>query len=142
MRGKRVMEQMIGGPIVGVGRARNHDHRQIFGIGAGDGVDRRKAADAEGDDGRRRPAGAGVTLRGLTAVEFIAAVNLLKPPIRQELVEKHEVEISRDHEMVLQANLSQTRCEVTADIIHFSSLASRASTGLTLYDYQTAFAKD
>ena len=105
MRRERVVDQMLRRAIVGVGCAGHQDDRQVFGVGAGDRVDGGKSADAEGDDGRGRTAGAGVSFGAVAAVQFIAAIDLLQLLVRQQLVEQNQVEVAGDRKMVLQTNL-------------------------------------
>ena len=51
MRAERMVQQMLGRAVVGVGRAGHQNDWQVLGVGATDRVEGRKRADAEGDDG-------------------------------------------------------------------------------------------
>ena len=102
---ERVVDQMVRRAIIGVGCAGHQDDRQVFGVGAGDGVDRGQSTDAEGHDRGGRTAGAGVAFSTVAAVQLVAAIDLLQVLVGQQLVKQNEVEIAGDRKMVLEPNL-------------------------------------
>ena len=122
MRLEGVVQEVIGRAVIGVGRAGDHDDRQVLGIGAGNRVDRREPADAEGHYGGGRPAGPRVPFGGIAAIEFVAAADLLQLLVRQKLVEQDEIEISRDHEVMFKSDSRQPRRKVAPNSIHMISL--------------------
>jgi len=100
-----MVHQVLSRAIVGVGRARHQDDRQVLGIGAADRIDGGETADTEGDHSGGRAARASVTLRAITTIQLVAAIDLLQILVRQKLVEQDQVEIARDGKMMLQPDL-------------------------------------
>ena len=101
MRRERVVQQMLRRTIVGIGGAGHEDDRQVLGVGARDGVDRGKSADAESDYRRSRTTCSGVSLGAVAAVQFVAAIDLFQLFIRQKLIEQDQVEVTGYSKMML-----------------------------------------
>src|SRR5437879_1738423 len=104
--------------VVSVWRTRDHDYREIFSIRAAYGVDGRKPTDAESHHRGRRAACASITLGRVTAVQFIATIDLLQVLVFQKLIEQNQVEVTCDRKMMLQAYLRQTSGQIGSDSIH------------------------
>ena len=68
---------------VAVDPADDGDDRQVFGVGAGHGVQGAEPADAVGDDERPDAVGPGVPLGGITRVQLVAAADELKARVLQ-----------------------------------------------------------
>ena len=83
---KSVVNQMLCRAVVAVGGAGYQDNRQILGIGAADRVNGGKPAHAESDYGSCRPTRTRVALGAVTAVQLIAAIDLLQFLDGQQLV--------------------------------------------------------
>ena len=77
MRAERMMEQMVRGPVVAVGRAGHQNDGQILGVSAADRIECRERADAEGDDGSCCTPRPGIALGAEAAVQLVAAIDLL-----------------------------------------------------------------
>ena len=51
MRAKRMVQKMLCRPVVGVGRPRHQNDRQVLSVRAADRIEGRKRSNAERDDG-------------------------------------------------------------------------------------------
>ncbi len=97
---QRVVQQMLRRAVVGVGRAGDQYDGKILGIGAGNGVDGGKTADAECYHRGGGAVGTCIAFGAVTAVQFIAAVDLFQILVRQQLVEQDQIEIAGDGEVM------------------------------------------
>src|SRR5271165_6703280 len=113
-----MVQKVLRCPIIGVGRPRNQNDRQILGIGASDRIEGRKRSHAERDDGGGCAVSAGISLRAETAIELIGAIYLCHILVCQKLVQQYEVVVACNREVMLQSDLRKASCEVAADGIH------------------------
>ena len=75
---------------VGVRSTGDRNDRQVFGICTGNRIQQAQAADAECHNrSRRTSCRAGITIGGVTGVEFVATGDHLQVAIGQELIEQH-----------------------------------------------------
>ena len=77
MRAERMVEQMVRGPVIAVGRAGHQNDGQILGISPADRIEGRERADAEGDDGSRCTLRPCIALGAEAAIQLVAAIDLL-----------------------------------------------------------------
>lgn len=101
--------------VIRVRRTGNEDDRQVLGMGAPQCVDGRKCSDAEGHDGTGCPSGPRIALCGKAAIQLVTAINLFEPVLSKKLIEENEVIITRHREMMRDADLRQSFCEITTD---------------------------
>ena len=110
-----VVEDSVGAVVVGVGTAHDTDDRKVLAVSAGDGVEDTEPADREGDDASTDATGPRVAVGGVSCVELIAAANIFKPRLSDQMVEKCKIKIPGNGEDVTDADLHQTASQVTAE---------------------------
>ena len=77
MRAESMMEQMVRGPVIAVGRAGDQNNGEILGVSATDRIEGRERAYAEGDDGSRCTPCPCIALGAEAAIQLVAAIDLL-----------------------------------------------------------------
>ena len=115
MRAEAVMQDVVGAGVVGVVAGRHEDHRQPFGVRAGDAVERGERSDVHGGDDRAAAVDPSIGLGGIRGVELVAAADLLHVLVREQLVQQDQVVVAWDHEVVLDADLLKPLGEIVTD---------------------------
>ena len=110
-----VVQEPPRGLVVGVVACGDEDHGQALCVGAGDTVQRGERTDVEGDHACRCAVRAGVALGRIGGVELVGAAHHLQILVFEQLVQKLQVVVARDLEVVLQADLLQAGGQVVAD---------------------------
>ncbi|CAB4935329.1 unannotated protein [freshwater metagenome] len=109
--GQRVVDQRAG--LHGGAARRAHDlhQRHVLGGGAGEGVEHRQLPHAVGGDHDAQAAAAGVGVGGVPGAELVGRAHPGRA-VHREAVEQVEVEVARDAEQVLDAQLPQPGAQV------------------------------
>jgi hypothetical protein len=100
-----MVDEVIRGAIVGVGRTGDQDYGQILSVCSADSVHGGKPTDAERHNRGSGSAHAGIALRGITAIQFIAAIDLLQVLVLQQLIKQHQIKLTRNCEVMFQTYL-------------------------------------
>ena len=82
VRAHRVVHDVIGDGVIGVGTRRHEDHRKAFGVGARHPVERGVRAHVVGGEHGAGPVDPGVALGGVGGIELVAAADLLEVLVR------------------------------------------------------------
>mmetsp|Transcript_4904 Transcript_4904/g.8976 ORF Transcript_4904/g.8976 Transcript_4904/m.8976 type:complete len:577 (-) Transcript_4904:25-1755(-) len=120
-----VVENVVGGEIIGVRAATHADDGEILAIGTRNSINDAETSDTESNDNAANSLPAGITISGITSVQFIAAPNHLQLLVLDKLIEEEEVEITRDSEDMVAANLNKSVAKVNTNVSlgHFFRLS-------------------
>jgi hypothetical protein len=86
-----------------------------------------KATDPESHDSCRSAACASITPGRLTALQFVAKIDLLQVLVFQKVIEQNQVEVTCHRKMMLKACLGQTAGQIGSDSVYFSILQKSRS---------------
>ncbi|KAL6344111.1 hypothetical protein AAG906_029779 [Vitis piasezkii] len=100
--------------VVGVGTAHDTDDREVLAVSAGDGIEDTELADCEGDDASTGAMGPRLAVGGVSCAGLIAAANVFKPRLSDQMVEKSKIKIPENGEDITDTDLHQTASQVTA----------------------------
>jgi hypothetical protein len=107
-----VVEDAVGPVVVGVGPAGDADDGQVLAVGARDGVEHAEPPDCERDGAGPDAARARVPVGGVPGVELVAAADEAQAGLGDQVVEQREVEVPRNREDVVDADLHEATREV------------------------------
>lgn len=98
--------------VVGVRTSNNTNQRQILTVRTGDRIENAESTHGERDDTSTDAARASVAIGGVPGIQFVAATDVVKPRLGDEVVEEGEVEVAGDRENISDANLDEPASEV------------------------------
>nr|GLL33404.1 hypothetical protein CR513_06800 [Ipomoea trifida] len=108
------MQNPISSIIVSIRPTHQTNDGKVLAISTGNGVNHAKPANREGDDASADSTLPGIAVGGVPRIQLVAAPNVVKTRLCNQVVQQRQVEVTRHREHVSHAYLHQPTGNVAA----------------------------